>query len=330
MTSTMARFIVQIGLAAAIVLVSACAFADEIGKLPQIGMLLGAGPSTAKPYAEAFQDGMRALGYVEGKNVNILTRYANGDPTRHPVLLKELIALRVDVLVVTTAGVAAAKAATSVIPIVCPVFGSDPVRDGLVASLAHPGGNVTGQYPLGSETDSKRLQFAIELVPALKRAALLFEPANPGWVADASALQTVAQSSGVTLHTYGVRDQVEIRAALAGIEKDRSQALIVFNSPLNYINRDVILNWARHRLPVIGEGRDWAESGALLTYSANFFELFRRSATYVDKILKGAKAASLPIEQSTKFELVVNLRTAKDLGINVPQSILVQADEVIR
>ena len=330
MTSTMARFIVQIGLAAAIVLVFACAFADEIGKLPQIGLILGGSPSTAKPYVEAFRDGMRALGYVHGKNVNILTQYANGDAARHPVLVRELIALRVDVLVVTPAGVPAAKEATRTIPIVCPIFGSDPVKYGLVASLAHPGGNVTGQYPLGSETDSKRLQFAIELVPALKLAALLFDATDPGWLADASALQTVAHNSGVTLRTYGVRDLDEIRIALTGIEKDHTQALIVFNTPLFYQNRDTILNWARRRIPVISEGRDWAAAGTLLTYSANFFELWTRSAVYVDKILKGAKAGDLPIEQSTKFELIVNLKAAKDLGIAVPNSILVQADEIIR
>ena len=329
MRNSVASFVHRIGLAGAILLCSAV-LADDSRKLPQIGLILGGSPSAAKPYAEAFLDGMRALGYVDGKTVTISARYANGDAARHPILVKELIGHRVDVLVVSTAGIRAAMEATSAIPIVCPGFGSDPIRDGLVASLAHPGGNVTGLYPLGTETDSKRLQFAIELVPGLKRVALLFESTNRGWVADASALQAIAQSSGLTLHTDGVRNRDDIQQALAGIEKDHAQALIVLNHPIIYQNRDRILNWARPRIPVIGEGKDWAEAGALLSYSANFFEMYKQSAMYVHKILNGARAADLPIEQPSKFGLVVNLKAAKDLSIAVPKPILLQADEVLR
>jgi putative ABC transport system substrate-binding protein len=325
-----ARSATLVGLATVILLYCIGTFADDSRKSPHIGLLLGGSPSSAKPYEEAFIEGMRVLGYVDGKTATISRRYANGDATRHPVLVRELIAHRVDVLVVSTAGVRAAMGATTTIPIVCPVFGSDPVRDGLVVSLAHPGGNVTGLYPLGTETDSKRLQFAMELVPGLKRVALLFESTNPGWVADANALHVAAQSSRVTLRTYGVRDQNEIQLALSGIDKDQVQALIVLSNPVLNQYRETIMKWAHTRIPVISEQRDWAEAGALLTYSANFFEMYKQSAVYVDKILNGARAAELPIEQTSKFELVVNLKAAKQFGIAVPKSVLVQADEILK
>ena len=326
----MTRFPVLLGLAGLMSLCCTNAFADDSRKLPQIGLILGGSPSAAKPYAEAFIEGMRALGYVHGKTATIFARYASGDATRHPTLVRELMAHRVDVLVVSTAGVRAAMEATTTIPIICPGFGSDPVRDGLVTSLAHPGGNVTGLYPLGTETDSKRLEFARELIPGLKRVALLFESTNPGWMADANALDVAAQTSGLRLRTYGVRDHDELRLALSGIDKNQVQALIVLNNPVLYQHRETIMNWARTRIPVISEGKDWAEAGALLAYSANFVEMWKRSAVYVDKVLHGARTADLPIEQPSKFELVINQKAAKELGIAMPQSVLVQADDVIK
>ena len=305
--------------------------ADEAGKLPRIGLIVGADPVQGKRYVEAFRRGLRELGYVDGTSVIVLTRYASGDHTRYPVLLSELIGLRVDVLVVTTGAVRPAQEATKTIPIVCPALGSDPVGEGLVSSLARPGTNITGLYSMGPETDSKRLQLTREIVPALKRAALLFEATDSGWINDARALRSLANSVGVSFTNYGVRNLAEMQSAFAKIDKKRIEALIVFNAPLTNVYQEAVINYATtHRVPVIGEGKDWAEAGALLTYSADYVDMYRQSAAYVHKILGGAKPGELPIAQPTKFELFINLKSAKRLGITVPQSVLVRADEVIR
>jgi len=305
--------------------------AEEAGKLPRIGLVVGADPVIGKPYVEAFRRGLREFGYVDGTSVTVFTRYASGDHRRYRALLGELIGLHVDVLVVTTAAVRPALEATKTIPIVCPALGSDPVGEGLVSSLARPGTNITGLYSLGPETDSKRLQLTTETVPALKRAALLFEASDPGWINDAKALRSLANNVGVMLTTYGVRNLAEMQSAFADIDKKPVQALIVFNAPLTNVYREAVMNYAAtHRVPVIGEGREWAEAGALLTYSADYVDMYRQSAAYVHKILSGAKPGELPIAQPTKFELFINLKSAKQLGITVPQSVLVRADEVIR
>jgi ABC-type uncharacterized transport system substrate-binding protein len=303
--------------------------AEENRKTPKIGQLYGTNPSIAKPYDEAFREGLRSFGYVDGNNVILLPRYAHGDPKQFPALLNELIAPNVDVLVVTGTGVPAAMKATRTIPIVCPSM-TDPVRDGFVANLAHPGGNLTGGYGLLMEAQSKRLQFAMELVPGLKRAGLLFETTNSGILMDANSAATLAQGLGVSLRTYGVRNPDEVRSALAKLDKDRIQTLFVWNTPLMLLNRQSIMEVVSQKIPVISDSREFAEIGALVTYAANFVEQWRHAAVYVDKLLRGAKPAELPIEQPTKFELIVNLRAAKALHITIPESILVQADEVIK
>jgi putative ABC transport system substrate-binding protein len=240
-----------------------------------------------------------------------------------------LVAGDVDVLVVSIAAVQAAMQTTRTIPIVAPAM-ADPVRDGLVASLAHPGGNLTGGTGMGPDADSKRIQFAMELVPGLKRLGLLFETTNPQFVNGANANRTLADSLGLSLHTYGVRNLDEMRSAFSRFARDRIQALVVWPTPLMLLHRQSILESTSHKIPVIGEGPEFAEAGALVTYSADYVEMWRHAAVYVDKILKGAKPADLPIEQPTRFTLRVNLKTAKELGITIPQSILLQADEVIR
>ena len=305
------------------------AHGGESSKPPIIGEVWFVDPATSQPWDSVFQDGLRDLGYVEGKNITIIRRYANGDAAQLPALLKELIALPVDVLLVGSKTVKAATAATKTIPIVCPSMG-DPVRDGLVASLQRPGGNLTGAYGLIVEMQSKLLELTTELVPNLQRVDVIFDADDASDNTDAEEFRALAHRVGVSVHTLGVRNLKDIRAALKTIERDRVQALIVFDDPLTDLHREPIMRHTQRRFPVISDGRDWAKSGAVLTYAPNYYEMWRRGAVYVDKIIKGAKAGDLAIEQPTKFELVVNLKTVKALGITIPESILVRADEVIR
>jgi putative ABC transport system substrate-binding protein len=309
--------------------------ADESRALPRIGEVFGSNPSASKPYDQALRDGLRDLGYVDGKNVVFLPRYAEGDKARIPAILAELVALPVDVLVVTPTAAHAAKEVTTVIPIVVPSH-TDPVKGGLAASYARPGGNITGLSAAMPETESKRLELAMEFMPGLKRLGLLREAypellSAPQIAAEENAFEAVARSRGVTLHEYDVKSLEDIQTVTKRVARDRVQVVTVFASSLTILHRDAIVGGlAAQGVPVVSEGRDMAEAGALLTYSPDFFDLWRRSAVYVDKILKGAKAADLPIQQPTKFELIVNLKTAKALGISVPESILIRADTVIR
>lgn len=305
------------------------AHSDERRKLPIIGEVFFSNPSVAGPYEGAFREGLRELGYVDGKNVTIVARYANADVTQIPVVLADLIAVPVDIIVVTPKAVQAARQKTTTIPIVCPDMGN-PVRDGLATSLGHPGGNLTGGYALDTETNAKRLELTIELVPALKSLGVMFDVTDLSLRANAEALRTLAQGIGVSIRSYGVRDWNEIKGALTAIERDRMQALMIFDNPLTEFHLDKIMKLVAQRLPVISEGRDWARAGALLTYGADYHDLWKHSAIFVVKILKGAKPGDLPIEQPTKFDLMVNMRTAKVLGLAIPQSILLRADEIIR
>lgn len=302
---------------------------EEGRKVAKIGQLYSANPSVHKPYDEAFRDGLRSLGYVEGKNVIFVPRYANGDYTQFPRLLSELIAANVDLLLVSIAAVQAAMQSTRTIPIVAPTM-ANPLRDGLVTSIAHPGGNLTGGSGLGPDIDSKRLQFAMELVPGLEHIGLLFEATNSQFINGVTPVRELADGLGLSLHSYGVHSLDEIRGAFARFDRDRLQALIVWPTPLMLIHRQTILDLASRKLPVIGEGREFSEAGAVITYSANYIEMWRHAAVQVDKILKGAKPGDLPIEQPTKFDLRINLKSARNLGIAIPESILLQADEIIR
>ena len=218
---------------------------------------------------------------------------------------------------------------TVAIPIVCPDMGN-PVRDGLVASLAHPGGNLTGAYALDTETNAKRLELIIEAVPGMKTLAVMFDGGDVSLAANSKALRSLAQSVGVNVRTFAVRDLNEIQAALGAIERDRLKALMIFDNPLTETHLEAIMRSAAHRVAVVSEGRDWARAGALLTYGADYHDMWKHSAIYVDKILKGIKPGDLPIEQPTKFDLMVNVKTAKALGITIPESVLLRADEIIR
>jgi len=310
--------------------------AQQPAKVPRIGMLLNLSPEhpEGRPLVDVFRQALRELGYVEGRNIVIEYRWAEGRIERFPALAAELVRLKVDLIVaVNTPAARAAKQATTTIPIVVPAM-QDPVKDGLVASLGRPGGNVTGVTFLGPELVAKRLQLLKEALPGVSRVAGLW---HPGGLAERTMRDMVkdaegaARTLGVQLQLVGVGAPDEIDKAFSTLTKGRAEALFVFPSPMLFGERRRIVELAaKHRLPAMSNVREFVELGGLMSYGASLPDLFRRAATYVDKILKGAKPADLPVEQPTKFELVINLKTAQALGLTFPQSIFIQATEVIQ
>jgi putative ABC transport system substrate-binding protein len=279
---------------------------------------------------EAFRDALHELGYVEGKNVQLEVRWGNGEFERLPALAAELVQLKVDVIVAAASpSVLAARKATSTIPIVMPVS-SDPVGDGLVASLAHPGGNITGLSMMAPELGEKRLQLLRETFPDASRAvAVLWNPAYAGMRARFEEAKVAAPKLGLTVRSVEVRDTRELDVAFEAIVREHPQALVL-SDPFTTGQRARIVEFAtEHRLPAIYESSDFVDVGGLMSFGPNISNLYRGAAVYVDKILKGAKPGDLPIEQPTKFELVLNMKTAKALDIKIPQSILLRADRVI-
>ena len=307
------------------ILMAPLAAAPRPTKLPRIGII------EDSPYWGAFRQGLRDLGYVEGQNIVIEERRAEGQLKRLPTLAVELVRLEVDVIVTAgTPGTLAAKQATTTIPIVMAISG-DPVRVGLVASLARPGGNVTGLSLLGAELAAKRLQLLKEVIPTLSRVTVLSNPANLGVVPHIEELEAGARVLGVALQSEAVRSPHEFESAFAAIMKERPDALLLTADSLHQLHVGGILDFAaRSRLPVISNVKENVIAGALMSYGTSIPELFRHAATFVDKILKGAKPADLPVEQPTKVELVINLKTAQALGLTIPPFLLFQADEVIR
>jgi putative ABC transport system substrate-binding protein len=303
-------------------------------KLYRIGWLGGVAPTTPEfeLLSGAFKEGLREHGYIEGQNLMIERRWTGGQIERSPSLAAELVSLKVDlILAVGNVRARAAKQATSVIPIVM-VYVIDPVEAGLVASLARPGGNVTGvTMDAGLEIVGKHLQLLKEVVPKVSRAAVLYNPDSPNTPAILRETQAAARGLGVTLQLYEVRDPEEFDGAFSAMTKARVGSLLVLPHPFIYVHARRIADLsAKHRLPAIYPFREAVEAGGLMAYAANAPAMFRRAATYVDKILKGAKPSDLPVEQPTKFELVLNLKTARALGLKIPQSVLIRADEVIR
>jgi putative ABC transport system substrate-binding protein len=280
---------------------------------------------------ESFRQGPRDLGYLEGQHLTIAYRSAEGDQSRLPDLAAELVRLPVDVIVTySTPAIHAAKQATATIPIVMAVSG-DPVGTGFIASLARPGGNITGFTGGSVRLAGKRLELLKELVPEVSRIAVLWNPTNPGVALEWEATQEAARALGVRLHSPEVRRPDEFAPALANAQRAHAQALIVtaetlFGSHLSQLT-DLV---AKSRLPAIFPDRNFAQAGGLMTYGANVAEMFRRAATYVDKILHGAKPAELPVEEPMRFKLAINLKTAHALGLTLPPTLLFQADEVIR
>jgi putative tryptophan/tyrosine transport system substrate-binding protein len=309
--------------------------AQQAARIARIGYLItGAleSPET-KINRDAFRQGLNELGYIEGRNIVIEYRSADGKIERLPGLATELVGLRVDLIVAqaTPAG-RAAQQATTTIPIVVTAMG-DPVRDGLVASLARPGGNITGTTFLGPELVPKRLSFLRELLPTISRVAVLWHPGAFSEPTIREMLNEVAQAArrlGVQLQLVEVRSADEFDHAFTTMVGARAEALFQFPSTLLFNERRRIVDLAaRHRLPAMFNAREFVQLGGLIAYGANLAELNRRAAAYVDKILKGAKPSDLPVEQPTKFELFINLKTAKALGLAVPDRLLVGADEVI-
>jgi putative ABC transport system substrate-binding protein len=285
-----------------------------------------------RPWVAAFRDGLRGLGYVEGENLTIDQRYAAGQVERLPALAGELVRLRADVLVAAPAGSAlAAKKVTSMIPIVF-MGEPDPVGTGLVASLARPGGNATGLADAHTELLPKRLELLKLLVPAVSRVGVLWNPSNASTAPQLKAVQAAGPALGLTIVPVEVKGpgHDDLDRAFEAIGRDRLGGLLVVGDPILGNRRARIAELAiAHRLPTSGTHRGWAEGGLLMSYGTDFVELFRHGAVLVDKILKGTKPANLPVEEPTKFELVINLKTARKLDLAIPPSLLQRADQVI-
>ena len=316
--------------AAVLLLVPAplAAEAQQPAKAHRIGVL---SPSTALPSnQEAFRQGLRELGYIDGKNFVLERRSAEGRLDRLPELARELVRLKVDVIVAgSTPGALAAKNATGTVPIVVVLTG-DPVASRLVASLARPGGNLTGVTTLSKELSAKQLEVLKEAVPRVTRVALLFNPANPDTEPAVKRAVATAGVLGMKHHVLEVRDPNEIDNAFAAMSKERAGALFVVTDPMLTSHRTRIVGLAaKSRLPAMYGNREFVDDGGLMFYGASLHDMYHRAATYVDKILKGAKPADLPVEQPTKYALVINLKTAKALELTIPPSLLLRADQVI-
>jgi putative ABC transport system substrate-binding protein len=300
---------------------------QQAGKVHRIGFISNSNPTSGTALVDAFRRGLADLGWVNGQNISIEYRWAEGDLGRHPRLAAELVALKVEVIVL--AGPAAARAAmqaTRTIPIVAAVVG-DPVAAGFATSLARPDGNLTGLAWQSSDLVTKQLQLLQEMVPKATRFNALGHPATP---AARTAVEAAARALGVKLEVIDVSVPEAVPGAFEATQRGRAEGLIVLPSPMFYAERRRLAELAaRHRLPAIYEVKEYVHVGGLASYGPSFPEMYRRAATYVDRILKGARPGDLPMEQPTTFELVINLKTAKALGLTIPQSLLLRADQVI-
>jgi putative ABC transport system substrate-binding protein len=308
---------------------SQLAGAQQPGKIPRIGYL--AARSSPEPRDEGFRHGLRDLGYIEGKNIFVEYRWAHGKIEQLGGFAAEMVRLKVDIIVATGTPVALrAKEATNTIPIVIAV-GDDPVEAGLVASLAHPGGNVTRVTTLATELRGKLLELLKEVVPRLTRVAVLWSPVEPRFVLNFKEIETAARSLDVQLQSIEVRGPDELDSAFRAATKQRAEALIMLRAPvINAHLRRIADLTLKSRIPAIHDDSLFVEAGGLMSYGTEFPALYRRAAYFVDRILKGAKPADLPVEQPTKFELLINLKTAKALGLTIPPVVLMRAEKVIR
>ncbi len=308
--------------------------AQQPKKIPRIGFLAVGEAARDSTRAEAIRLALRERGYIEGQNIAIEYRYAEGRPDRESGLAAELVRLKVDIIVVAAGDVTiqAAKNATKTIPIVMAGQGSDPVRAGHVESLARPGGNVTGITLLSRELGGKRLELLKEAVPKVARVAVLYDPAIPANVREVKEqLPVAARALGLTLQPWEVRAADGFEGVFAALNKQRPDGLYVSPSPLMNANQKRIVGFAlKSRLPSMYVRREFVDAGGLMSYGADLADSYRLVAVYVDKILKGSKPADLPVQQPTKFELIINLKTAKQIGLTIPQKVLVRADKVIK
>jgi putative tryptophan/tyrosine transport system substrate-binding protein len=327
----MRRIGLAVVLAVSLAIVPLVAEAQQSGKMYRIGVLETMSATLNTANLDAFRQGLRELGYEERRDFVIEYRSADGRPERFPGLATELVRLKVDLIVTRgTPAVLAAEKATGSIPIVM-ATSADPTRFGIVSSLARPGGNVTGLSTIAVELAGKRLELLKEAIPRITRIALLGNMSNPASTSNWRQIEVAARSLGLEPQLLDVRVPEDFARAFDTAIKHRADAVQVTNDTLTQTNlRRIVDLSAKHRLPSIFASREFVDAGGLMAYGPNFTDLYRRAATYVDKILKGAKPADLPIEQPTKFELVINLKTAKALGLTIPQSLLVRADELIQ
>jgi putative ABC transport system substrate-binding protein len=306
--------------------------AQQAPKIAKIGVLVPSTPVAAAHLIEAFRQGLREHGYEEGKSFVLELRYGEARAERISALARDLVTLKVDVIVAATdPAIAAVKQQTQTIPIVM-ANSTDPLGTGFVASLARPGGNVTGNSAISPELSGKRLELLREVVPGLSRVAFLWNPDVRGAVLDYNQTEGAARSLRLQLLSVEVPRAEDLDRAFSAVTKGRAQALIVPGlNPVLFANRGQIVSFAqRNRLPSMYAQKEYVDAGGLMSYGPSSADLWRRAATFVDKILKGAKPADLPVEQPTRFELVINMKTAKALGLTIPQSVLLRADQIIQ
>jgi putative ABC transport system substrate-binding protein len=305
--------------------------AQQPKKLHRIGILLVGSSSFYSAWIDVFRQGLKEFGYIEGKNIGIEYRYAEGKADRLPALAAELVGLKLDVVFTSsTPSVLAVKKATSTIPIVF-VSTSDPVASGLVTSLARPGGNITGLTIIGVELSGKRLELLKEAVSSVTRVAFLWNSANPAQGLLWKESQAAAQELRLQLQSLEVRSSNDFDSAFEAVLRERSQALITVPEPLINTHLKRIVEFAaKNRLPAMYANPQFVDAGGLMSYAPDYSAQYRRAATYVDKILKGAKPAELPVEQPTKFEFVINLKTAKQIGVTIPPEVLARANRLIK
>ena len=305
--------------------------AQPTKKVFRIGLLSGSRPSPMPTNIEALRQGLRELGYVEGQNISIEYRFAEGKEERYAILAAELVNLAVDVIVTFgTQATVAAKQATSTIPILVGNAG-DLVGEGIVASLARPGGNITGFTSIDPDLSAKRLQLLRETLPKVSRVAVIYHGGPGGDQEELREIQTAAKSLGVQIQPFHVLEPDQFQSAYTAMTKERAQALIIFLGSFTAFHRKELLELAaKIRIPTMCGNPEWSEAGGLISYGHDRRDQFRRAATYVDKILKGTKPADLPVQQPMKFELVINLKTAKQIGVTIPPAVLARADRIIK
>ena len=304
--------------------------AQQPARIPRIGILIPPPRPSISARVEAFRQRLRELGYVEGKNIVIEYRYAEGKLERLPDLAAELVRLKVDVIVTAGPAVLAAKKASATIPIVF-ATAADPVGTGLVSSLARPGGNITGLSIMAPDLDGKRLELLKEAFPKVARVAFLWESGGTRGNLALTEMEAAAKALGLKLQSLEVRSLDDFESAFARAKRERAQALITTPGRLiNTQQRQVLDFAAKNRLPAMYPTSEFVEAGGLMSYAPNYTDLLRRAADFVDKILKGTKPADIPVEQPTKFEFIVNLKTAKQIGVTIPPNVLARADRVLK
>jgi len=323
--------VLTILVAVAVLAAGVKAVAQQPKKVPLIGFLCGPSLASITPLADAFRQGLRELGYVEGQSLAIEWRSAEGVNERLPNLAAELVKLKVDVILTRgTPATQAAKKATQTIPIVM-TGGSDPLGTGLVTSLARPGGNVTGLTDVYSDLGGKQLELLKEASSKVSRVAVLWDPANPGNTTWLRGMKVAAGALSLTLQPVEVQGPNDLQPAFSTVKRERARALSVLSNAVTTTYRTRIVDFAaKSRLPTMYPDREAVETGGLMSYGPNLSDMWRRAATYVDKILKGTKPADLPVEQPTKFELVINLKTAKQIGLTIPPELLARANRLIK